>query len=188
MPLTGGSRPVDPGCTGPLRLLAARYVLVLSSNTAPGMHRIPALAAAGTDHLFRAVLASACLGIAKPDPAFYAMIPAVAQCQPGEVLHVGNNINTDITGPARCGMLTALIRPSGLAPGEHDQLPPRTLVIRHVRDLPACSAAQTRRTAPKEPIMTEIDFAYFNYKHVLSAYLPRFFPSVGIREGVGSAT
>jgi putative hydrolase of the HAD superfamily len=136
MPPTEGSRPVDPGCTGPLRLLAARYVLVLSSNTVPGVHRIPALAAAGIDHLFRAVLASGCLGIAKPDPAFYAMIPAVAQCQPGEVLHVGNNISTDITGPARCGMLTALIRPSGLAPGEHDQLPPRTLVIRHVRDLP----------------------------------------------------
>jgi FMN phosphatase YigB (HAD superfamily) len=135
-PLIGGSRPVDPGCIAPLRLLAARYVLVLSSNTTPGVHRIPALAAAGIDHLFRAVLASACLGVAKPDPAFYAIIPAVAQCQPAQVLHVGNNIRTDVTGPARCGMHTALIRPCGLAPGEQDQLPPPTLVIRHPRELP----------------------------------------------------
>lgn len=140
-PLAGGSRPVDPGCAGPLRLLAARCALVLSSNTSPGIDRAPALEAAGIAGLFRAVLSSGCLRMAKPDPGFYAMIAAAAGCQPGQVLHVGNNITNDITGPASCGMRTALIRPAGLAPGERDLLPAGTLVISHLRELPALLAS-----------------------------------------------
>lgn len=135
-PLLDGSRQVDPSCVAPLRALAARgLVLVLSSNTQQGEHRWAALEAAGIDGLFRAVLMSACMGLMKPDPDFYALITTVAHCQPGEVLHVGNNLETDVIAPARCGMRTALVRPDGITAEERQRLPPGALVISHVKQL-----------------------------------------------------
>jgi FMN phosphatase YigB (HAD superfamily) len=50
---------------------------------------------------------SARMGLRKPDPDSCALITTVAHCRPGEVLHVGNNLETDVIGPARCGMRTA---------------------------------------------------------------------------------
>lgn len=136
-PLLDGGRQVDPSCVAPLRALAARgLVLILSSNTQRGEHRWAALEAAGIDRLFRAVLMSACMGLRKPDPDFYALITTVAHCRPGEVLHVGNNLETDVAGPARCGMRTALVRPDGIAAEERQRLPPGALVIGHVKQLP----------------------------------------------------
>jgi putative hydrolase of the HAD superfamily len=136
-PVLDGSWQVDPSCVAPLRALAARgLVLILSSNTQQGEHRWAALEAAGIDRLFRVVLMSACLGLRKPDPDFYALITTVAHCRPGEVLHVGNNLETDVAGPARCGMRTALVRPDGIAAEERQRLPPGALVIGHVKQLP----------------------------------------------------
>ena len=136
-PLLDGRRQVDPSSVAPLRALAARgLVLILSSNTQRGQHRWAALEAAGIDRLFRAVLMSACMGLRKPDPDFYALITTVAHCRPGEVLHVGNNLETDVAGPARCGMHTALVRPDGIAAEERQRLPPGALVIGHVKQLP----------------------------------------------------
>jgi hypothetical protein len=150
MPPAEGSHPVDPGCTGPLRQPAARYMLVLPGNTVPGMHRIPTLAATGTGRLFRAVLASACLGIAKPDPAFYAMIPAPR----------GSVIGTEEKRAAR--EVAEASGPSGVGPevvGTGAAGPTR---LRAVGPRAPSGNTQTRRAAPTEPIMTEIDFVSFN--------------------------
>lgn len=136
-PLLDGSRQVDPACIPVLRYLAGSgYMLVLSSNTRPGQHRTAALAAAGVSRLFRLVLMSACLGVRKPDPGFYALITAFARCQPDEVLHVGDNLANDVLGPARCGMRTALICPGGITGDEQSQLPAGALVISHLTGLP----------------------------------------------------
>lgn len=131
-----GNHPVDLSCAAALRLLG-RYglVLILSTNTRPGQHRRAALAAAGISALFSATLASDCIGLAKPDRAFYRLIPAIADCAPDQVLHVGDSLLIDVLGAERCGLQTALIRPAGLAPGEHAMLPPSTLVIRHITEL-----------------------------------------------------
>ena len=137
-PLLGGSRPVDPACVPVLRALAGRgLALILSSNTADGEDRWPALRAAGISDVWRAAFMSASVGVRKPDPAFYRLITAAANCWPDQVLHIGNNLETDILGPQRFGMHTALVRAGGAAEDERAMLPPGTLVIAHLRELPA---------------------------------------------------
>lgn len=144
-PRLGGSRQVDPACVPALRTMAGHgLTLVLSSNTLPGEHRTTALAAAGIDQLFRLILMSACIGMRKPEPGFYALITAAAHCQPGQTLHVGDNMTNDVIGPARYGMRTALLRP-GITAEERQQMPPGTLVISHVSDLPRLLGRQTSR-------------------------------------------
>lgn len=136
--LLDGSHEVDPAAIPALRNLAASGItLVLSSNTRPGEHRMAALVEAGIGRLFRLVLMSSCIGIRKPDPDFYALITAATHCYPAEILHVGNNIRTDIIGPASSGMNTALIRPHGvLTDLEQQMMPPGTIMIRHITELP----------------------------------------------------
>lgn len=132
-----GNYPVDLSCIPPLREIHGLGVtLVLSTNTEPRQHRRAALDRAGISGLFRAVLASDCLGLGKPDPGFYAMIPAVAGCGFEEVLHVGDKLVPDVLGPVNCGMQAALIRPAGgLTPGDFAKLPRGTLLIDHIREL-----------------------------------------------------
>jgi putative hydrolase of the HAD superfamily len=77
------------------------------------------------------------VGVRKPDPAFYRLITAAANCWPDQVLHIGNNLETDILGPQRSGMHTALVGAGGAAEDERAMLPPGTLVIAHLRELPA---------------------------------------------------
>jgi FMN phosphatase YigB (HAD superfamily) len=154
-PLLDGSREVDPACVPALRCLAGNgLMLALSSNTTPQEHRWAALEAAGIDRLFRLVLMSSCIGLRKPHPDFYTLIAAVAHCWPTEILHVGNNIETDVIGPARCGMRTALVRPNGVTSDERVRLPPGALVIRHVNELPGllgCEAGESAQAPASEP-------------------------------------
>jgi FMN phosphatase YigB (HAD superfamily) len=80
---------------------------------------------------------SASAGVRKPDAAFCRLITAAASCLPDQVLHVGSNLHTDILGPHRSGMHTALVRATGVAEDEDAMLSPGTLVIRHIREFPA---------------------------------------------------
>ena len=138
-----GNHPVDASCIEPLLELAALgLVLIVSTNTEPGQHRRAALRDAGIDGLFRVVLASDCLGVRKPHPAFFAMAAAAAGCAPESVLHVGDRIEPDILGPVRCGMQTALLRPDGLTERERAQVPRCMWIIRHVRELPGLVASR----------------------------------------------
>jgi FMN phosphatase YigB (HAD superfamily) len=133
-----GQKPVDPAAAAALRVLHVDFGLRigLASNTAgPGESRWPALALAGIDDVFAFALLSYPLGVAKPAALFYALALTAAQCAPGEVLWVGNNIASDVVAPMAAGMRAALVRPGGLRAGE--TVPDGALVIGHVGELPA---------------------------------------------------
>jgi hypothetical protein len=106
-----------------------------SSNTLPGETRWPALQKAGIDRLFSVALLSYPLGVRKPETVFFRLVLTAAQAPPDQVLFVGDNLEHDVSAPISHGMRAALVRPRGLRPGE--VLPDGTLLIEHVRDLPA---------------------------------------------------
>jgi FMN phosphatase YigB (HAD superfamily) len=129
-------KPVDPAAAAALHALhQSGITLLLASNTLPCEARWPALQQAGIDHLFRAALLSCPLGVRKPQPIFYALVLAAADCPASQVLFVGDNLDSDVPAPVSHGMRAALVRSHGLRHGE--SLPDGALLIRHVRELPA---------------------------------------------------
>ncbi|WP_218034627.1 HAD family hydrolase [Acrocarpospora corrugata] len=127
-------RPVDPVAIVALRRLhTAGLRLVLASNTKTEQDRRLALRRAGIEDVFKVVLQSAQLGVAKPAPIFYRMVIAAAGCAPERILFVGDNMAGDVVGPLGQGMSAALVRPDGLGPGE--VLPGGAKMIRHVREV-----------------------------------------------------
>ncbi|WP_433338199.1 HAD family hydrolase [Spirillospora sp. CA-294931] len=131
-----GQKPVDPDAARALHELARLDMrLVLASNTLPGESRWPALQAAGVEELFTVALLSHALGAAKPEDIFYELVITAAQCEPSEILFVGDNISHDVIAPLSHGMRAALVRPRGLKPTE--TLPTGVPCIRHVKELPS---------------------------------------------------
>jgi len=67
------------------------------------------LRAAGIAHFFNWVTTSVDAGCRKPDPNFFKF--ALQQCglRQGEVLFVGNQLNTDVCGGVECGIRTVWI-------------------------------------------------------------------------------
>lgn len=49
-------------------------------------------------------------GVAKPDPAFFDKVLAVAGCPPEEILYVGDSLDNDVFPAKSAGMRTALLR------------------------------------------------------------------------------
>ncbi|MFO7253512.1 MAG: HAD family hydrolase [Actinomycetes bacterium] len=49
-------------------------------------------------------------GVAKPDPAFFAKVTAVAGVPPARILYVGDRLDNDVRPAKRAGMRTALLR------------------------------------------------------------------------------
>ncbi|MFC5187150.1 HAD family hydrolase [Actinomadura harenae] len=135
-----GQKRLDPAAVAPLHRLHTMGIrLVLASNTLAHETRWPALQMAGVDDLFTVALLSDPLGVAKPDPMFYRLVLAAADCAPGELLFVGDNLRDDVTGPIGHEMRAALVRPDGLRGGE--ELPTGAHLIRHVGELPDLVAA-----------------------------------------------
>ncbi|MFC5183452.1 HAD family hydrolase [Actinomadura harenae] len=130
-----GQKPLDLTAVEPLHRLHTMGIrLILASNTIHIETRWPALQMAGVEHLFTAALLSDSLGVAKPDPLFYKLTLTAADCDPGELLFVGDNLRHDVTEPIRHGIRGALVRPNGLRSNEH--LPEGVDLIRHVSELP----------------------------------------------------
>ncbi|MDF5758412.1 HAD family hydrolase [Spongiactinospora sp. TRM90649] len=130
-----GQKPVDSEAAIALRRLhRSGKRLVLASNTMPAETRWPALQAAGIADLFTAALLSYPLGVAKPEPLFYRLVIAAADCPAQEVLFVGDHLMKDVVAPIRHGMRAVLVRTGGVRSGE--ELPEGALLIDHVRDLP----------------------------------------------------
>jgi FMN phosphatase YigB (HAD superfamily) len=128
------SKPVSGAGVALVRALAARRIRqLLASNTLPHQDRRPALDAAGVAHHFAAVLLSHPLGVAKPDPAFFAHVLAAANAPPDRVLYVGNNYAKDAIAPVEAGMRAALLRPDGLSATEH--LPTGAVAIRTLNEV-----------------------------------------------------
>jgi FMN phosphatase YigB (HAD superfamily) len=130
---------VDPAAATAVRALRGRgHVLVLACNTRrPLASRQQTLAAAGIEGCFAALVLSSELGVAKPDPRFYAAVLAAAHehagCGPGGVVFAGDTPAKDVAGPVRAGMRAALIHPG---PGAPEGLPAGIPVLGHLAGLP----------------------------------------------------
>jgi putative hydrolase of the HAD superfamily len=131
-PKTG--RPVDADAAVALHQLhEAGYRLVLSSNT-PGRSRRPALAAAGVERLFTAVVESHQLGHAKPSRAFYnAIVEAAGNCRPDQIVHIGNRLDADVLVPVAVGMRAVYVEPHQR---RRARLPQGAARIAHFASLP----------------------------------------------------
>jgi HAD superfamily hydrolase (TIGR01662 family) len=64
-------------------------------------------------------------GASKPDPAFFRAVVTAARCAPGEIVYVGDRIDTDLLPAKAAGMRTAFIRrgPWGYILAGHPDLP-----------------------------------------------------------------
>ncbi|MFG1942706.1 HAD family hydrolase [Nonomuraea sp. NPDC048826] len=87
-------------------LREAGYAVILAGNQ-PERARDALLA---MDLPVDSVYTSDGWGVAKPDPAFFAKVAAVAGREPGEILYVGDRFDNDVIPAAAAGMRTALLR------------------------------------------------------------------------------
>lgn len=73
----------------------------------------------------------------KPDPGFFLHCAGLAECEPGQVLYVGDSPFHDVKGARGVGMSTALIVEEGVtAPGQGDgKVPEPDFTIQHLTEL-----------------------------------------------------
>jgi putative hydrolase of the HAD superfamily len=81
-----------------LERLARRHRLVALTNGNADLDII------GLDGYFSRVYTAAALGVAKPEAAVFAAVCADLDLPPATVLHVGNDPENDVLGPARAGL------------------------------------------------------------------------------------
>ena len=92
--------------------LAARVPLAALSNGNADLHRI------GLMHVFRFQLGAREHGAAKPAASIFHAACEQLGCAPGDVLHVGDDIEMDVVGAHRAGLRTCWInRIDGNGPG-----------------------------------------------------------------------
>lgn len=95
-----------------LRALARRFRLGVVSNSYGNM---PALLAEADLAPFAVVVDSALEGVAKPDPAIYALAAARLGLPTRTILHVGDSWARDVVPSAAVGMRSAWLAPPGAA-------------------------------------------------------------------------
>lgn len=81
-------------------------------------------------------------GLRKPDPRVFRMAAVAAECRPGELVHVGDEVESDIVGAKRAGARAVLIDRDGRAPTS-----PADAVIRSLAELPDLLAEWNRQEA-----------------------------------------
>ncbi len=129
---------VDPRAAQAVRTLhrTGRSVVLACNTQRPIACRRRTLGAAGLADCFDALVLSSDIGVAKPDPRFYAAVAEAAQgeggCAPEAVLFVGDTLDKDVIGPCAFGMRAALVCGGPVPPG----LPEGVPVIAHVAELP----------------------------------------------------
>lgn len=96
-----------PDSLDALRRLAARVPLAAISNGNACLRRI------GIAELFAFQLGAREHGAAKPDPAIFHAACARLGCEPAQVLHVGDDIDTDVLGAQRAGLRSAWLNRDG---------------------------------------------------------------------------
>ena len=93
-------------------LRAAGSRLVVVSNWDVSLHDV--LAATGLRPLVDAVLTSAELGVAKPDPAIFGVaLRKAGEVEPAAALHVGDDEQADVRGARDAGIPAVLVRRDG---------------------------------------------------------------------------
>lgn len=127
---------VLPGVEPALRAWRdAGVARVVVSNWDVSLHGV--LRDTGLAPLLDAVLTSAEVGVAKPDPAIFALALARGRCaDPAAALHVGDSVEHDIAGALAAGMRAALV--VGEAP--QPDVPPGVRVVRRLDDLAGADA------------------------------------------------
>ncbi|NNG17467.1 MAG: HAD family hydrolase [Gemmatimonadales bacterium] len=99
---------VFPDVTATLRVLQqAGYPLVIISNWQCGLSHFSV--ELGFGKAFRHVLASAELGLAKPDPAIFLEAARRLGLPPGQILHVGDTYDDDFEGATAAGFQAVLL-------------------------------------------------------------------------------
>jgi putative hydrolase of the HAD superfamily len=92
-------------------LRARGLALVVASNWDVSLHEV--LDRTGLAGSFDAVVTSAELGVAKPDPAFLRHAVALVGADPSEALHVGDTVEEDVAGAQAAGLRAVLIDREG---------------------------------------------------------------------------
>jgi FMN hydrolase / 5-amino-6-(5-phospho-D-ribitylamino)uracil phosphatase len=96
-----------------LERLSARYRIASLSNGNACLVQI------GLDHLFHATIAAHTHGASKPDPALFHIACRELGCAPGEVVHLGDDIELDVRGARGAGLHAVWInRASHSWPGD----------------------------------------------------------------------
>ena len=83
---------------------ARRYPIVAITNGNADVGRV------GLGHFFAATVSAQACGFAKPDPRIFARACAAVGAAPGEVLHVGDDLNADVVAALRAGLRAAWLR------------------------------------------------------------------------------
>lgn len=138
------------GCLDPIgditatlsKLRRCGFVLGLVSNCAtPRSVAQIELERLGILNLLSFTLFSSELGLRKPHPRIYEsaierLREVASEVAVDQIVFVGDTPAADIDGPARCGMLTALVK-TGNASGDLDELStPPTFICDSIHDLP----------------------------------------------------
>ncbi|MFL6698987.1 MAG: HAD family hydrolase [Vitreoscilla sp.] len=91
-----------------LERLASRYTLIAVSNGNAEVHRI------GLERLFAGSVSARLHGVAKPHPSIFLAACAAANTAPHQVLHLGDDLETDVAGALAAGLHAGWIcRPDG---------------------------------------------------------------------------
>ena len=91
-----------------LQRLASRYPLIAVSNGNAELHRV------GLERFFAGSVSARLHGVAKPDPSIFQAACAAAKAAPHQVLHLGDDLDTDVAGALAAGLHAGWIcRPDG---------------------------------------------------------------------------
>ena len=99
-----------------LERLAARFRLVAVSNGNAELHRV------GLDRFFAGSVSARLHGVAKPDPSIFRAACVAAGAAPHQVLHLGDDLDTDVDGALAAGLHAGWIC---RADGAHASAAPR---------------------------------------------------------------
>ncbi len=100
--------PLRRGVKETLEALSQQYRLATLSNNASRIREV--LRDYRADRYFSIIGISESVGYAKPDPRFFWYMLDEAGCRSGEVMMVGDRIDTDIAPARALGMYTAWVR------------------------------------------------------------------------------
>jgi putative hydrolase of the HAD superfamily len=117
-------------CLHALRERGLRVGLITNNEPVHTRHK---LGLVGLDTGFDATVISGELGVAKPDPAIFAHACTLAGVEPGEAVHVGDNLVADAQGAHDAGLRGVWLDRRG----QHDQRPLEVTVIAGLAELPA---------------------------------------------------
>jgi putative hydrolase of the HAD superfamily len=113
-------------------LAGAGLPLAVITNAAADSAR-DALRALGIEGRFDAVVVSGEVGVAKPDPALFAVATERLGVRPDDVWHVGDSLAADVAGAKAAGLGAVWLNRGGLALRPDD--PPPDREIRSLREL-----------------------------------------------------